>query len=44
MVVMFLRVDQLVVAAGTVEIHFLGDLEVLQNGHHPEDRGVIRGP
>jgi hypothetical protein len=40
---MFLRINQLVVAAGTVQIHFLGDLEVLQNGHHPKDCGIIRG-
>jgi hypothetical protein len=43
MVVMLLRINQLVEAAGTVQIHFLGDLEAFQNGHHPEDRGVIRG-
>jgi hypothetical protein len=40
---MLLRINELVVAAGTVQIHFLGDLEIFQNGHHPEDRGVIRG-
>jgi hypothetical protein len=43
MVVMFLRINQLVVATGTVQIHFLGDLEVLQNVHHPKDGGIIRG-
>jgi hypothetical protein len=40
---MFLRIDEFVVAAGPVQIHFLGNLEALQNGHYPEDRGVIRG-
>jgi hypothetical protein len=39
---MFLRINQLVVAAGTVQIHFLGDLEIFQNRHYPKDGGVIR--
>ena len=39
---MLLRVDKLVVTAGTIQIHFLGDLEIFQNRHYPEDGGVIR--
>src|SRR5271165_4874922 len=41
MVVMALRVNQLVVAAGTVQVYFLGDLQALQERHHPKYRRII---
>src|SRR5580692_9150341 len=41
MVVMALRVDQPVVAAGTVQGYLLSDLQALQEGHHPKHRGII---
>jgi hypothetical protein len=41
-VVMLPRVDQLVVTAGTIQIHFLGDLQVLQNRHDSKDSGIVR--
>src|SRR5271165_4392879 len=41
MVVMALRVNQLVVAAGTVLVYFLVDLQALQERHHPKYRRII---